>query len=185
MTGKTTTVIILHPDLELSLVNFQKKLICDLNLFLKSFDFDLNFPENENAFFYAFYPLWIFLRQDFFSAKNKEDLKKISRKIIGVNFEDFLFYENGDVNIGAKIKTTESEYRSKLTIAKFFKPEFLNENQQDPRANRNLNKTRIENHLKTKKTPFNDAKIFRLGICEKISENSQNISEFAWAKKNS
>lgn len=165
-----TTVIILHPDSEISLINFQKKLICELNSFIKSFDF------TEDAFFYAIYPLWIFLQQDIFSAENKEDLKKISKKIINVTFDDFLFTENDSINICVKIKTNENEYYSNLPIAKLYKIQLKNEKQL---------KNQLENFIKTKKTPFYNVKIFRLGICNKISENSQDIIDFIWTKKNS
>lgn len=167
--NKQTTVIILHPDLEFSLIKFQKELIHKLNSFIKSFDF------TENAFFYAVYPLWIFLQQDIFSAENKEDLKKISKKIINVTFDDFTF-ENDSINICVKIKTIKNEYYSKLTIAKLYKIQLKNEKQL---------KNQLENFIKTKKTPFCNVKIFRLGICNKISENSQDITEFVWVKKNS
>lgn len=35
------------------------------------------------------------------------------------------------------------------------------------------------------KLPFFHIKIFRIAICNKLSDNSQDISDFVWAKKNS
>ena len=35
------------------------------------------------------------------------------------------------------------------------------------------------------KSPIKNIKIFKLGICKQISENTKEIEDFVWAKKNS
>ena len=89
----TKTVLIFHPDIELSLVRFQRELSKSLNLSVfqkltsdkNSFSPQNKFPQTE-SFFYSPLPLWLELNHDDFVCKNKSQLKKLLMKIFQRSF---------------------------------------------------------------------------------------------------
>ena len=88
----TKTVLIFHPDIELSLVRFQRELSKSLNLSVfqklvsdkNSFSPQNKFPQTE-SFFYSPLPLWLELNHDDFVCKNKSQLKKLAADIKNVS----------------------------------------------------------------------------------------------------
>ena len=122
----TKTVLIFHPDLEYSLVRFQKELTQKLNqtIFSKQIS-EENKILNENrfsqpnkflqpnkvsqsvlhskTFFYAPLPLWLELNHDDFFCENKSQLKKLATDIKKVSLLENLKIIENSVYITAKI----------------------------------------------------------------------------------
>lgn len=194
----TKTVLIFHPDLELSLVHFQRELTKSLNQSFfskqnseKSRFLQQNKVSQQNIFlqentlsqaenfFYTPLPLWLELNHDIFFCENKSQLKKLSYCINNVYLLENLKVVENSVNITAKINMKNLHSPKPENIDFFF----------DLPVSKlhNCNKLTDENHkiITNTKNPINDIKIFRLGICRQLSANSKEIEDFVWAKKNS
>lgn len=170
----TKTVLIFHPDMELSLVRFQKELTGNLNKSLAAAP-SSNSPDAR--FFYAPLPLWLELNHKDFFCENKSQLKKLVANIKNVSLLENLKVVENSVNITAKINMKNLHSSKPENIDFFF----------DLPVSKlhNCNKLTDENHkiITDTKNPINDIKIFRLGICRQLSANSKEIEDFVWAKK--
>lgn len=203
----TKTVLIFHPDLELSLVRFQKELTQKLNqtIFSKQIS-EENKILNENrfsqpnkflqpnkvsqsvlhskTFFYAPLPLWLELNHDDFFCENKSQLKKLATDIKSVSLLENLKIIENSVSITAKIvlakKQNSPENSTSPENCEFFF--YLPVSTLHNCKNITGENLKI---IKNTKNPIKNIKIFRLGICRQISKNAKEIEDFVWAKKNS
>ena len=149
------TVIVLHQADELKLIDFQKKLI-----------------ENTKGGWYAHIPLWIEL-PDIFCAKNKDDLKKLSKQISKVKVGRVCHSDENSDLIYANITIFD-----KNDNAFFARLPLLHRLSGKSRCAKDFPDTK-ENDFAC---PLSKIKIFRLGI-EKETDafeksrhlNSQNI----------
>ena len=182
----TKTVLIFHPDIELSLVRFQRELSKSLNLSVfqklasdkNSFSSQNKFPQTE-SFFYSPLPLWLELNHDDFVCKNKSQLKKLAADIKNVSLLENLKVFDNSVYITAKITMQNSQSPEPENLDFFF----------DLPVSKLHNSTNFTSEnkkiIRNTKNPIKNIKIFRLGICRQSSENTKEIEDFVWAKKNS
>lgn len=203
----TKTVLIFHPDLELSLVRFQKELTQKLNqtIFSKQIS-EENKILNENrfsqpnkflqpnkvsqsvlhskTFFYAPLPLWLELNHDDFFCENKSQLKKLAADIKKVSLLENLKIIENSVYITAKIVLAKKQNSPENSTS----PENCEFFFDLPVSTLHNCKNITGENLKiinNTKNPIKNIKIFRLGICRQISKNAKEIEDFVWAKKNS
>lgn len=197
----TKTVLIFHPDLEYSLVRFQKELTQKLNqtIFSKQIS-EENKILNENrfsqpnkflqpnkvsqsvlhskTFFYAPLPLWLELNHDDFFCENKSQLKKLATDIKKVSLLENLKIIENSVYITAKIVLAKKQNSPENCEFFFDLPVSTLHNCK------NITGENLK-IIKNTKNPIKNIKIFRLGICRQISKNAKEIEDFVWAKKNS
>lgn len=187
----TKTVLIFHPDIELSLVRFQRELSKSLNLSVfqkldsdkNSFSSQNKFPQTE-SFFYSPLPLWLELNHDDFVCKNKSQLKKLAADIKNVSLLENLKVFDNSVYITAKIVLAKKQNSPENSTS----PENCEFFFDLPVSTFHNCKNITEENLKiirNTKNPIKNIKIFKLGICKQISENTKEIEDFVWAKKNS
>lgn len=182
------TVLIFHPDLELSLINFQKEFTKILNKSISS-----KLIKNNNkivkskTFFYSRLPLWLELNHSDFVCENKSQLQKLANNIKNATLLENLKIITNTVYITAQItlekneislenskqaeNTKKNEYFFDLPISTIHNSDHLTVESQKIVTNA--------------KSPIKNIKIFKLGICKQISENTKEIEDFVWAKKNS
>lgn len=203
----TKTVLIFHPDLELSLVRFQKELTQKLNqtIFSKQIS-EENKILNENrfsqpnkflqpnkvsqsvlhskTFFYAPLPLWLELNHDDFFCENKSQLKKLATDIKSVSLLENLKIIENSVSITAKIVLAKKQNSPENSTSPENCEFFFDLPVSTLHNCKNITGENLK-IIKNTKNPIKNIKIFRLGICKQISENTKEIEDFVWAKKNS
>ena len=203
----TKTVLIFHPDLELSLVRFQKELTQKLNqtIFSKQIS-EENKILNENrfsqpnkflqpnkvsqsvlhskTFFYAPLPLWLELNHDDFFCENKSQLKKLATKIKSVSLLENLKIIENSVSITAKIVLAKKQNSPENSTSPENCEFFFDLPVSTLHNCKNITGENLK-IIKNTKNPIKNIKIFRLGICRQISKNAKEIEDFVWAKKNS
>ena len=182
------TVLIFHPDLELSLINLQKEFTKILN---KSISSKLIRNNNKilksKTFFYSRLPLWLELNHSDFGCENKSQLQKLAYNIKNATLLENLKIITNTVYITAQItlekneislenskqaeNTKKNEYFFDLPISTIHNSDYLTVESQKIVTNT--------------KSPIKNIKIFKLGICKQISKNAKEIEDFVWAKKNS
>ena len=203
----TKTVLIFHPDLELSLVRFQKELTQKLNqtIFSKQIS-EENKILNENrfsqpnkflqpnkvsqsvlhskTFFYAPLPLWLELNHDDFFCENKSQLKKLATDIKKVSLLENLKIIENSVYITAKIVLAKKQNSPENSTSPENCEFFFDLPVSTLHNCKNITGENLK-IIKNTKNPIKNIKIFKLGICKQISENTKEIEDFVWAKKNS
>lgn len=203
----TKTVLIFHPDLELSLVRFQKELTQKLNqtIFSKQIS-EENKILNENrfsqpnkflqpnkvsqsvlhskTFFYAPLPLWLELNHDDFFCENKSQLKKLATDIKSVSLLENLKIIENSVSITAKIVLAKKQNSPENSTSPENYEFFFDLPVSTLHNCKNITGENLK-IIKNTKNPIKNIKIFRLGICRQISKNAKEIEDFVWAKKNS
>lgn len=203
----TKTVLIFHPDLELSLVRFQKELTQKLNqtIFSKQIS-EENKILNENrfsqpnkflqpnkvsqsvlhskTFFYAPLPLWLELNHDDFFCENKSQLKKLATDIKSVSLLENLKIIENSVSITAKIVLAKKQNSPENSTSPENCEFFFDLPVSTLHNCKNITGENLK-IIKNTKNPIKNIKIFRLGICRQISKNAKEIEDFVWAKKNS
>lgn len=203
----TKTVLIFHPDLELSLVRFQKELTQKLNqtIFSKQIS-EENKILNENrfsqpnkflqpnkvsqsvlhskTFFYAPLPLWLELNHDDFFCENKSQLKKLATDIKSVSLLENLKIIENSVSITAKIVLAKKQNSPENSTSPENCEFFFDLPVSTLHNCKNITGENLK-IIKNTKNPIKNIKIFKLGICKQISENTKEIEDFVWAKKNS
>lgn len=203
----TKTVLIFHPDLELSLVRFQKELTQKLNqtIFSKQIS-EENKILNENrfsqpnkflqpnkvsqsvlhskTFFYAPLPLWLELNHDDFFCENKSQLKKLATDIKSVSLLENLKIIENSVSITAKIVLAKKQNSLENSTSPENCEFFFDLPVSTLHNCKNITGENLK-IIKNTKNPIKNIKIFRLGICRQISKNAKEIEDFVWAKKNS
>ncbi len=203
----TKTFLIFHPDLELSLVRFQKELTQKLNqtIFSKQIS-EENKILNENrfsqpnkflqpnkvsqsvlhskTFFYAPLPLWLELNHDDFFCENKSQLKKLATDIKSVSLLENLKIIENSVSITAKIVLAKKQNSPENSTSPENCEFFFDLPVSTLHNCKNITGENLK-IIKNTKNPIKNIKIFRLGICRQISKNAKEIEDFVWAKKNS
>lgn len=203
----TKTVLIFHPDLELSLFRFQKELTQKLNqtIFSKQIS-EENKILNENrfsqpnkflqpnkvsqsvlhskTFFYAPLPLWLELNHDDFFCENKSQLKKLATDIKSVSLLENLKIIENSVSITAKIVLAKKQNSPENSTSPENCEFFFDLPVSTLHNCKNITGENLK-IIKNTKNPIKNIKIFRLGICRQISKNAKEIEDFVWAKKNS
>ena len=203
----TKTVLIFHPDLDLSLVRFQKELTQKLNqtIFSKQIS-EENKILNENrfsqpnkflqpnkvsqsvlhskTFFYAPLPLWLELNHDDFFCENKSQLKKLATDIKSVSLLENLKIIENSVSITAKIVLAKKQNSPENSTSPENCEFFFDLPVSTLHNCKNITGENLK-IIKNTKNPIKNIKIFRLGICRQISKNAKEIEDFVWAKKNS
>lgn len=203
----TKTVLIFHPDLELSLVLFQKELTQKLNqtIFSKQIS-EENKILNKNrfsqpnkflqpnkvsqsvlhskTFFYAPLPLWLELNHDDFFCENKSQLKKLATDIKSVSLLENLKIIENSVSITAKIVLAKKQNSPENSTSPENCEFFFDLPVSTLHNCKNITGENLK-IIKNTKNPIKNIKIFRLGICRQISKNAKEIEDFVWAKKNS
>ena len=203
----TKTVLIFHPDLELSLVRFQKELTQKLNqtIFSKQIS-EENKILNENrfsqpnkflqpnkvsqsvlhskTFFYAPLPLWLELNHYDFFCENKSQLKKLATDIKSVSLLENLKIIENSVSITAKIVLAKKQNSPENSTSPENCEFFFDLPVSTLHNCKNITGENLK-IIKNTKNPIKNIKIFRLGICRQISKNAKEIEDFVWAKKNS
>ena len=203
----TKTVLIFHPDLELSLVRFQKELTQKLNqtIFSKQIS-EENKILNENrfsqpnkflqpnkvsqsvlhstTFFSAPLPLWLELNHDDFFCENKSQLKKLATDIKSVSLLENLKIIENSVSITAKIVLAKKQNSPENSTSPENCEFFFDLPVSTLHNYKNITGENLK-IIKNTKNPIKNIKIFRLGICRQISKNAKEIEDFVWAKKNS
>lgn len=201
----TKTVLIFHPDLELSLVRFQKELTQKLNqtIFSKQIS-EENKILNENrfsqpnkflqpnkvsqsvlhskTFFYAPLPLWLELNHDDFFCENKSQLKKLATDIKSVSLLENLKIIENSVSITAKIVLAKKQNSPENSTSPENCEFFFDLPVSTLHNCKNITGENLK-IIKNTKNPIKNIKIFRLGICRQISKNAKEIEDFVWAKK--
>ena len=203
----TKTVLIFHPDLEYSLVRFQKELTQKLNqtIFSKQIS-EENKILNENrfsqpnkflqpnkvsqsvlhskTFFYAPLPLWLELNHDDFFCENKSQVKKLATDIKCVSLLENLKIIENSVSITAKIVLAKKQNSPENSTSPENCEFFFDLPVSTLHNCKNITGENLK-IIKNTKNPIKNIKIFRLGICRQISKNAKEIEDFVWAKKNS
>lgn len=128
--------------------------------FQKELIADLN---TKTQIFYGQTPLFINL--PFLNSQTNYDLKQISKSITQITLSNPIQKEK-DIIIPVKISTNEQTFFSNLFLLHQLKGEV----------------TELGNYLNKKKSPVENLKIFRLGIINKISNNTFEIEKIAWKK---
>lgn len=128
--------------------------------FQKELIADLN---SETDIFYSQTPLYIDF--PFFTSKSKNELKQIVKSIKQIKF-DSLFLDDKTVFIPVTIITETKTFSSRLNLIHKLKG----------------NNFPSQAFLDKKKSPVENLKIFRLGIMNKSSNNTYELSDFVWAK---
>ena len=104
------TVLIFHPDLELSLINFQQEFTKILN---KSISSKLIRNNNKivksKTFFYSRLPLWLELNHSDFFCENKSQLQKLANNIKNATLLENLKIITNTVYITAQITLGKNE----------------------------------------------------------------------------
>ena len=203
----TKTVLIFHPDLELSLVRFQKELTQKLNqtIFSKQISEEnkilneIRFSQpnkflqpnkvsqsvlHSKTFFYAPLPLWLELNHDDFFCENKSQLKKLATDIKSVSLLENLKIIENSVSITAKIVLAKKQNSPENSTSPENCEFFFDLPVSTLHNCKNITGENLK-IIKNTKNPIKNIKIFRLGICRQISKNAKEIEDFVWAKKNS
>ena len=114
-----------------------------------------------------------------FVCKNKSQLKKLATDIKNVSLLENLKVFDNSVYITAKITMQNSHSPEPENLDFFF----------DLPVSKLHNSTNFTSEnkkiIRNTKNPIKNIKIFRLGICRQSSENTKEIEDFVWAKKNS
>ena len=154
--------VIPHKDDLFQLANFQKE--------IKKMMIARGF------FFYSRPPLWFYLPNNF-TAKNKEELKALCLQKVLMEkpyFKDGKLLSPLHFTIDEKLYTCEYTHLYPFNFKADDK--ILNEALQE-----GLSKRTVNDRKKILTLP-KEFRIFRLGIAERLSENSMAISESLWVK---
>ena len=155
------TVIIPHQDMELKLINLQRKLIKAIS--------------SETSIFYESVPLWLPLPEEL-NCSSKEHLKNTARNIKSISLDN-LKYNNKAIYIEGKlsfdhINGKKADYIISLPFARLYSKSI--------NTNPNIEEEMLKK-ISLEALPLS-LKIFRLGISTNHGNNGTAISDFVWVK---